>query len=905
MSFGSRAYPRSLHTRGLRSASYIWISDDFLSNLLHQFTLSKRLVRHGSSVPGPLEFRKRASKRRVMNMAVMGAQSMPIDSGAFAIMHGSVIEKGMRWEAPLQSMESPHSTSGEESDGGSKADLLGANVSGGQQSFSFWLANPPHPMFPSEGKSTMELTLEHPLYPQLQRSSFLNPLAPNQDEASEVREQPNSNVYLNEGESPSTKEQSPLYNLANVPLPQEFAEPQTCPESKTDRRSRVLRGKIWELQRLLDIYGGDLDALRAFNRYRDQALARSMTLRDVAFNYLLSAETSMEKILEFLDDVSLSRLDNHRLGALIVRCQTEEMWSTTSLGTWIEMRIFQEKMSEKELLSVLETLTVANSECTSTHLDNQPLNRIVYRSISRGLQNYPFRHGLSFRTLKLMIDCINQNFLAGDSIEMLSELVSYLNSSQLLEIKHELVHFLLEGPDVQLLMSKYLVDDAQLIYECDHDTKFRRLARLLEILPNTIAAECTAKITVQLVERAKDNAWKLARYPNDRGSRSQPDELYFWFSALSENKDILFRGSRRNTYWEKLWYVIEELLVTLEPSFWHYYLSLFREVEGPVFFDDNIWIPRVALQWQEELRIQRESAFLQEEPGSRRAAIWSDDQLSAIFKEGYEAGVLYFEMVRKARVYSPKLLNDFLPRLFSDLRGSGLPTETRRIFWYLNDRWFPVKDHVMADEVMEYCKIDGGTAISLFLGWPNLQLSHCPGLIRALILDPNVYRGTVFNIFYRDSPNLSMTKRSERDESPLRLTTHQAQMLHEMAMAFACAVHLSPAQAFRRVYRCFAHFFGREEDLKPQISQAFVLSGIIRYLEAGRWVSSYRLIQILEIVRKLEGPEVADEVDHLVYQWRGQVVQSSEYKEAARLQFKELRLQSEEELREMRIQNYD
>ena len=60
-----------LSNRLARPLDYAWIGDDFLRLTLHDFVRSKRGERHGSSVPGPLESRKRASKRRMVNAAAV------------------------------------------------------------------------------------------------------------------------------------------------------------------------------------------------------------------------------------------------------------------------------------------------------------------------------------------------------------------------------------------------------------------------------------------------------------------------------------------------------------------------------------------------------------------------------------------------------------------------------------------------------------------------------------------------------------------------------------------------------------------------------------------------------------------------------------------------------------------
>ncbi|KAL8693914.1 MAG: hypothetical protein Q9218_001328 [Villophora microphyllina] len=51
------------------SSDHLWISDDILNHALHRFTLLRAPRRYGSNVPGPLEARKRAAKRRMMGLA--------------------------------------------------------------------------------------------------------------------------------------------------------------------------------------------------------------------------------------------------------------------------------------------------------------------------------------------------------------------------------------------------------------------------------------------------------------------------------------------------------------------------------------------------------------------------------------------------------------------------------------------------------------------------------------------------------------------------------------------------------------------------------------------------------------------------------------------------------------------
>ncbi|KAL9610079.1 MAG: hypothetical protein Q9167_005187 [Letrouitia subvulpina] len=55
--------------------SSIWISDDILNQVLHSYLYLRSTRRHVSSVPGPLEARKRATKRRMVNVSPAATHS--------------------------------------------------------------------------------------------------------------------------------------------------------------------------------------------------------------------------------------------------------------------------------------------------------------------------------------------------------------------------------------------------------------------------------------------------------------------------------------------------------------------------------------------------------------------------------------------------------------------------------------------------------------------------------------------------------------------------------------------------------------------------------------------------------------------------------------------------------------
>ena len=67
-----------LRKRLVSCTDYVWIGDDFLTHTFHDFVRRGEHRRYASSVPGPLEARNRAGKRRLVNVAPLSG-SIEID----------------------------------------------------------------------------------------------------------------------------------------------------------------------------------------------------------------------------------------------------------------------------------------------------------------------------------------------------------------------------------------------------------------------------------------------------------------------------------------------------------------------------------------------------------------------------------------------------------------------------------------------------------------------------------------------------------------------------------------------------------------------------------------------------------------------------------------------------------
>jgi hypothetical protein len=82
---------------------------------------------------------------------------------------------------------------------------------------------------------------------------------------------------------------------------------------------------------------------------------------------------------------------------------------------------------------------------------------------------------------------------------------------------------------------------------------------------------------------------------------------------------------------------------------------------------------------------------------------------------------------------------------------------------------------------------------------------------------------------------------------------------------------LRSRQMFRNVYLAYRYLVTRQSSVHPLMSRALVRAGITRPLENYEWVNTSRIRWILHVVARVEGQEVASELDKKIYAWRGKV----------------------------------
>lgn len=150
----------------------------------------------------------------------------------------------------------------------------------------------------------------------------------------------------------------------------------------------------------------------------------------------------------------------------------------------------------------------------------------------------------------------------------------------------------------------------------------------------------------------------------------------------------------------------------------------------------------------------------------------------------------------------------------------------------------------------------------LFSFYPRLRLEKCPELAERMILNPRSHPETALRYM--------RSRRSRFAVDREGFSQLRTQLLERMALAYSTAQHITPRMAFRNAHQCYTQ--RRKERLGPPsvaMARALARAGLLRPLQAGKWVSTTAIRWILSLVRCSESADVADQIDEKLYKWRG------------------------------------
>ena len=84
--------------------------------------------------------------------------------------------------------------------------------------------------------------------------------------------------------------------------------------------------------------------------------------------------------------------------------------------------------------------------------------------------------------------------------------------------------------------------------------------------------------------------------------------------------------------------------------------------------------------------------------------------------------------------------------------------------------------------------------------------------------------------------------------------------IHQLAIAFSCCQRLTPPRSFHLVHWLYDYLRRHGGPVHPSLVRAMYHAGVVRYRREGRRVAATQYEYIMWIIRKFEGPEVAEQL---------------------------------------------
>ena len=308
-----------------------------------------------------------------------------------------------------------------------------------------------------------------------------------------------------------------------------------------------------------------------------------------------------------------------------------------------------------------------------------------------------------------------------------------------------------------------------------------------------------------------------------------------WWSALAKT-NILGFGQE-----SPLGNKIEILLSTQEPEVVVPYLQQLDDHSKAIFML-RYWVgPRT-------------------QSGRSRARYLFDGFYSA--KKKHSPWVSMFQAVREYAQENPKPSNTNVQKVFKVLQMLRQSEDIVEVIKQARKLHAVIDESDVVYTIKEHLREQPRMAALMFHFYPRLRLHKCPELAERMILHPRSDPRMVVNYMQSRQTRVPVHREEFRQ---LR-----KQLLDKMALAYSTGSHLTTRMAVRNVHKCYVQY-ARERLRDPSrvMARALTRAMLIRRLQAGKWVSTMAVRWVLPVIRSTEGNDVANEVDRVVYKWRG------------------------------------
>ncbi|KAK2766285.1 hypothetical protein FQN54_007802 [Arachnomyces sp. PD_36] len=804
---------------------HVWISDDFLaatfSRFISQSPLSpgvprsrERLDRHchqqrrcGSSVPGPLEARRRLAKRRNTDMARMGGA----DQGAMAMMFG---RKGMlKWEGK----------------GMLKGEGKGRLKREGKDSNSLPVGLSPDdaPFNGIEGQSTPLDTGQQ----QLDRTTM--------DEILEQRIQ---------GLSP---EDAPFSGVEGQGTPFDTGQQQLDP---------VTMDEILE-QRIQNVH--DLNGIKSVLRELSLDLRQEPGFSQLIFNRILERGWEVEELSEFLKD---PLLNVNGAGNFVSMVEYLRTYETTTDNRHRYFKIMYEALRlgliplEEIALIIRLTPTIRIGSGTLRSRDQRSLG-FCYKMMWDGIEACSILdpEDLGDGTLNLWLDEIAQTPSNPATLELGARIVrSMVMNSSPGDGCRWAPMFMAQWMS---LSTRWVVEDVQSnrssIKDLRTDEDYRYITSLLYLFNADLRVKYIIDVTEFLAFSLKEDefrygimeAWKLllAKVTDPWALLSSLrwgdiDSLSSDLAVATELNPETHGFHAHHRCLLRIWVVrklgaeftrtndqvdqvidmtipnqrtklLELLIAQFHHLSWEWddsdlFTSLLNSIRDLNLPYNSIMISTAMIRARRRVPRGMLRTFRELERGTITLT-----DLFSNYKSYHNSKPYFFPAYARMACNTDVTTPSFIQRAMRIVENDE---EGRSCILRLLRRHTPLK-------------------IALSRSWDNQDASLPPE-------------------WTKDPPSPSQPTSSPPAPSPAAAL----ELLNLLALSFACSKRLPPRTSYRLVYWCYLYLMAHQAPLKPVISRALYHSGVTKYRERGQKVTTMRFQWVMGMVEKIEGPEVAN-----------------------------------------------
>ena len=408
----------------------------------------------------------------------------------------------------------------------------------------------------------------------------------------------------------------------------------------------------------------------------------------------------------------------------------------------------------------------------------------------------------------------------------------------------------------------------------DHGNElFNELVGVLNIMPKQEACQIVQSVTERLL--SSDGYWSILDINNrpniDQFTSIRYHNINEWLQCVQ--RCVHFHGGKglNDTVWQNLYWTI---LSQVKPSTVGSFLNQnFTDLEIALI----IFRTRIRSLLTKRLRSSRSvsRAYRQVEQILQNEI---SDALSSFPILGVQPYVLISSALFACSLPRQKVEEEIIHFIF---HTKGFSAVKQYIISMRKHDLF-VHPHTLRNVIMNLMSIHPESAVRISLLSEYLNLPHFPDLPVVAAGKGAVSPDEAFKLLKRVYSNNQDNCSNSAPMTRTDIIEEKADVLHQMATAFAYNQCLTAGRAFRAVYRCYRHLCTLQVAPGPAIAKALVHAGVIRFLKRNRWVSTMKLRWILSIVKASENKETANRIDQIVWIWRGRVIERWRVKAATR-----------------------